>query len=112
MQTQGKWHHETELDAPSRRQVSAFSSDGNRVLQIVVHSFNPDEDARLIAAAPDLLAALEDMIANACVAAEVMPDGTHRVDATEAEWDAHVAATNRACAAINLARSSQVERAR
>jgi hypothetical protein len=42
---------------PEGQQIEAFSEDGNRVLQVIVRTFNPD-DLHLIAAAPDLLNAL------------------------------------------------------
>lgn len=57
--TPGPWVDESELATPTSRQVSSFSRDGNRVLQVVVASSNLEEDARLIAAAPELLDALE-----------------------------------------------------
>jgi len=60
--TQGPWVNEDELGKAEMRQVSAFSPDGNRVLQIVVRSFNPDSDARIISAAPEMLNALREMV--------------------------------------------------
>lgn len=53
-------------------------------------------DARLMAAAPDLLDALRGMVLNACSAC----DENYVIRCTKAEWEAHVAATNRAIAAI------------
>lgn len=61
--TPGLWEIEPEMSAAKKRQVSAFSADGNRVLQIVIRSFRPDEDARLIAAAPVLLKMLKNIVA-------------------------------------------------
>ena len=65
--TPGPWLVET-FTRPDRgevTQVSAFSEDGNRILCCVVQSFNEIEDARLIAAAPDLLRALQEIVAAA-----------------------------------------------
>lgn len=62
--TPGEWVNEPELATSTSRQVSSFSRGGNRVLQIVVTSFNPEEDAFLISAAPDLLAALRPFAEN------------------------------------------------
>lgn len=62
--TPGPWIVET-FTRPGRgevTQVSAFSEDGNRILCCGVQSFNKIEDARLIAAAPDLLRALQNII--------------------------------------------------
>lgn len=60
-------------------------------------------NARLIAAAPELLVALVGMIDNACAAAEIEGD-CFVVRATAREWNAHVKATAVARAAIAKAR--------
>ena len=62
--TPGPWFVETiaRLSGREVTQVSAFSEDGNRILCCEVNSFNNIEDARLIAAAPDLLRALQNII--------------------------------------------------
>ena len=59
--TPGPWHIGLNPTIPEKQQIEAFSDDGNRVLQVIVRTFNPD-DLHLIAAAPDLLAALRDMV--------------------------------------------------
>lgn len=56
-----KWVDEVELASPNFRQVAEFSEDGSRVVCISVRSFNAENDARLIAAAPAMLAALKDI---------------------------------------------------
>ena len=61
MYTGDKWVREPDQGAGVSRVVSAFSEDGNRVLKITLESFFPDGDAALIAAAPDMLAALKDV---------------------------------------------------
>lgn len=43
-------------------QVASFSEYGNRTLQVVVYSNHHEEDSSLIAAAPELLEALEAML--------------------------------------------------
>lgn len=58
--TPGPWVTEWELSKGAFCQVAAFSTEGNRVLRCAIESFRPGEDARLIAAAPDLLAALNE----------------------------------------------------
>lgn len=62
--TPGPWIVETfaRIDGREVTQVSAFSEDGNRVLCCEVLSFNTKEDSRLIAAAPDLLMALQEIV--------------------------------------------------
>lgn len=67
MSTTGPWIVET-FACPDRgevTQVSAFSEDGNRILCCEVQSFKKIEDAKLIAAAPDLLEALQEIVAAA-----------------------------------------------
>lgn len=56
--TPGPWIIEDNSTIQEGRQVAAFSDDGNRALQVIVRTFNPD-DLSLIAAAPDLLDALK-----------------------------------------------------
>lgn len=56
--TPGPWIDEMELPVATR-QVAAFSGDGNRTLCVRIQSFNLEADARLIAAAPDMLEALK-----------------------------------------------------
>jgi len=53
------WVREPEFSQGEFRQVAAFGVDGNRILRVAVESFNPDDDATLIEAAPKLLAALK-----------------------------------------------------
>ena len=62
--TPGPWIVETFERIAGREvtQVSAFSEDGNRILCCRVQSFKKIEDAKLIAAAPDLLGALQEII--------------------------------------------------
>jgi len=48
-------------DRPGIDMPEAFSDDGNRVLQVIVRTFTPD-DLHLIAAAPDLLNALQAIV--------------------------------------------------
>ena len=59
--TPGPWGIGLNPTIPEGQQIEAYSEGGNRVLQVIVRTFNPD-DLRLIAAAPDLLAALRDMV--------------------------------------------------
>jgi len=62
--TPGPWAIEDNPTINEQQQVAAFSEDGNRVLQIIVRSFNPKEDMSLIAAAPDLLNAVRFLLSN------------------------------------------------
>lgn len=58
--TPGPWLPEWELSRGTFCQVAAFSTEGNRILRCAIESFRPVDDARLIAAAPDLLEALRE----------------------------------------------------
>ncbi|MBZ9888165.1 hypothetical protein LB559_09455 [Mesorhizobium sp. BR1-1-3] len=57
--TSGPWIVEDIQVDGAHKQISAFGEDGNRILCIRLQSFNPDEDAGLVAAAPIMLAALK-----------------------------------------------------
>jgi hypothetical protein len=57
--TKGPWVTELNPTIAEGCQVSAYSDEGNRVLQVVVRSFNSDADRRLIVESPALLEALE-----------------------------------------------------
>lgn len=67
----------------------------------------PEEEvaanAQLMAASPDLLDALKGMVLNACSAC----DENYVIRCTKAEWEAHVAATNRAIAIIARAEGKE-----
>jgi len=52
--THGPWDIGLNPTIPEGQQIEAYSEDGNRVLQVIVRTFNPD-DLHLIAAAPELL---------------------------------------------------------
>ena len=56
--TPGPWFVEDNPTIFPAVQVSGFEDSGNRHLQVVIYSNSQEEDARLIAAAPDLLEAL------------------------------------------------------
>ena len=60
--TNEQWIIEINPTIPEGKQIAAFSEDGNRILQVVVRSFKADSDIALIAAAPKLLLALENMV--------------------------------------------------
>lgn len=62
-----------------------------------------EANARLIAASPDLLEALEGMVENACASCN---DG-YVIRCTKEEWEAHVRATHAARAAIAKAKGEQ-----
>ena len=53
--TPGPWIIESNPTIFEGAQIAAYSEDGNRVLQVIVRSFNTAEDMALIAAAPNLL---------------------------------------------------------
>ena len=59
--TPGPWFVGLNPTIPEGQQIEAFSEDGNRVLQVIVRTFNPD-DFHLIKAAPELLEALVEMV--------------------------------------------------
>lgn len=59
--TPGPWLVEHNSSIPERKQIEAVSEDGNRVLQIIVRSFNAKSDMNLVSAAPELLAVLQDL---------------------------------------------------
>jgi hypothetical protein len=60
--TPGPWGIGLNPTIPEgQQQIEAFSEDGNRVLQVIVRTFNPD-DLHLIKAAPELLEALVEMV--------------------------------------------------
>jgi hypothetical protein len=59
--TPGPWGIGLNPTIPEGQQIEAFSEDGNRVLQVIVRTFNPD-DLHLIAALPELLDALVEMV--------------------------------------------------
>ena len=70
---------------------------------------NADENERLTRRADlvdEMAEALAGLVSNACAAADIQPDGTHRIDATEDEWNAHVQATTRANAALSRYRAA------
>ena len=60
--TPGPWIIEDNPCVKPAVQVAAFDGVGNRHLQVIIQSHVREEDARLIAAAPELLEALELMI--------------------------------------------------
>lgn len=62
--TPGPWIVEDNPTIQEGKQIAAFSDDGNRALQVIVRTFKPD-DLSLIAAAPDLLDALQIMLKHA-----------------------------------------------
>lgn len=62
--TPGPWVIEENPCVSPALQVAAFEESGNRHLQILVYSNNQEADARLIVAAPDLLAALDSILSN------------------------------------------------
>ena len=59
--TPGPWGIGLNPTIPEGQQIEAYSEDGNRVLQVIVRTFNPD-DLHLIKAAPELLEALVEMV--------------------------------------------------
>ena len=65
--TPGPWFMETwsKFNGEQVTQVSAFSEYGNRTMQAIVNSGNSEANARLIAAAPDLLEALKEIVSAA-----------------------------------------------
>lgn len=60
--TPGPWFVEDNPTIFPAVQVAAFDGVGNRHLQVIIQSHVQEEDARLIAAAPELLEALEDCV--------------------------------------------------
>lgn len=79
--TPGPWFVEDNPCVKPAVQVAAFDGVGNRHLQVIIQSHVQEEDARLIAAAPELLEALEALTANY---ADVEPGGSKNVDKARA----------------------------
>lgn len=61
--TPGPWFVEDNPCVKPAVQVAAFDGIGNRHLQVIIQSHVQEEDACLIAAAPELLEALEQFVA-------------------------------------------------
>ena len=79
--TPGPWFVEDNQTIFPAVQVAGFEDSGNRHLQVVIYSNSQEEDARLIAAAPELLEALVALTANY---ADVEPGGSKNVDKARA----------------------------
>lgn len=60
--TPGPWIIEDNPCVKPAVQVAAFDGIGNRHLQVIIQSHVQEEDARLIAAAPELLEALSELV--------------------------------------------------
>jgi hypothetical protein len=71
--TPGPWGIGLNPTIPEGQQIEAYSEDGNRVLQVIVRTFNPD-DLHLIAAAPDLLEMLQEIVGKGLLNGAMLKD--------------------------------------
>lgn len=71
--TPGPWGIGLNPTIPEGQQIEAFSEDGNRVLQVIVRTFNP-YDLHLIAAAPDLLEMLQEIVGKSLLNGAMLKD--------------------------------------
>lgn len=71
--TPGPWGIGLNPTIPEGQQIEAYSEDGNRVLQVIVRTFNPD-DLHLIAAAHDLLEILQEIVGKGLLNGAMLKD--------------------------------------
>lgn len=90
-------HHDEPMLFPNGKEAAAYCEDGEEPVALIRLS---DYEA-LQAKNERLKEALRGMVDNACAACDVLPNGTHRIDATEQEWASHVAATDKAIATLH-----------